>query len=212
MGQLDARGAPHGHGWQFVAFQHYLQPGALPLSPLTGAEDLQPGQVTTLVRHRTYVHHFVHQLTGGISGRVLRDAVEAVVVLLSMTEDYAKRYNGRVYVRAPAHRAASLRGERPSWLPEHLIPLIHLSLCLCWPLTGGSDEEEDEEGEQKASRADDTGADDVLNLGRIIGNVANNNIITNCCLLLKYHRLNSYVFRPCLESILTDSSIGLGWT
>lgn len=42
--------------------------------------------------------------------RLLRDAVEALMVLLSMTEDYAKRYNGRVYVRAPSHRAASTRG------------------------------------------------------------------------------------------------------
>lgn len=58
---------------------------------------------------------------------------------------------------------------------------------------GGSDEEEDEEGEEKkTSRADDTGADDVLQLGRLIANIANNAIITNCLLLLKYHRLNPY--------------------
>jgi hypothetical protein len=64
-------------------------------------------------------------------------------------------------------------------------------------ITGGSDEEEDEEGEEKkTSRADDTGADDVLQLGRLIGNIANNAIITNCLLLLKYHRLNPYAPRP----------------
>jgi hypothetical protein len=46
--------------------------------------------------------------------RLLRDALEALVTLLSMTEDYAKRYNGRVYVRAPSHRAISTRGKYPA--------------------------------------------------------------------------------------------------
>lgn len=116
---------------------------------------------------------------------LLRDAVEALMVLLSMTEDYAKRYNGRVYVRAPSHRAASTRG--------------------------GSDEEEDEEGEEKkTSRADDTGADDVLQLGRLIGNIANNAIITNCLLLLKYHRLNPAGVNRSVVALLKRLAIDNG--
>jgi hypothetical protein len=33
----------------------------------------------------------------------------------------------------------------------------------------------------------------VLQLDRLIGSIANNALITNCLLLLKYHKLNPYV-------------------